>query len=125
MKRYLLALIFVIELLGVLFILNAIRADNSLKEDFANSGYILKYEENEEKYYFADNTKYKKSYQDQVVFKNTDGEQITLNKDNFIHYDNGAISSFTKGVLVDINTIDSDPITYYNFSANKVLRKFK
>ena len=123
MKNYVIFLVIILVLVSSVFLANAVNVESGVKKNFASSGYILKSAENPEKFYFSDNETYKNSYDDQIVFKNTDGKKVALKKENFIHYANGSISSFVKGVLVDLNNIDSDPITYYNFSANKVLKK--
>ena len=123
MKNYFLLLAIIVFILADIFISNAIIANRNINKAFETSGYILKYAQDTEKYYFDQEAKYKNTYNDQVTFKNTDGQKIAVDKTNFIHYDDGSISSFTKGVLLDLDMIDTDPITYYNVSANKVLKK--
>ena len=123
MRKYVLFILLIIEVLVILFMVSARRVDSNIKKNFENSGYVLKYEDASEKYFFEENASYKELYNNQITFKNTDGDKIILDKDNFAHYSNGSISSFSKGVLVDLNEIDQDPITYYNLSANKTLKK--
>lgn len=123
MKNYFLLLAIIVFIIADVFVSNAIIANQNINKTFEGSGYILKYTNKDEKYYFSEEATYKKSYNDQIVFKNTEGEKIVVDKNNFIHYNDGSISSFTKGVLLDLDMIDTDPITYYNVSANKLLKK--
>lgn len=123
MKNYFLLLAIIVFIIADIFVSNAIIANQNINKTFEGSGYILKYSQDNQRYYFEQETKYKNTYNNQITFKNTDGEKIAVDKDNFIHYDDGSISSFVKGVLLDLETIDTDPITYYNVSANKVLKK--
>ena len=123
MKKYLLFLLFFVFLITYIFVLNTVIVTNNTNKIFADSGYILKSSNDSERYYFAEETTYKNSYNEQIVFEDVQGEKVVINKTNFIHYDDGSISSFTKGVLVDLDTIETEPITYYNISGNKVLKK--
>lgn len=123
MKKYILFLILILVVVGDLFIANAVMVSNSSNKKFANSGYILKYTGDAERYYFGDDATYKESYNNQVVFKDTEDDKVVVDKNNFIHYSDGSISSFTKGALINLDEIETEPITYYNFSANKVLKR--
>jgi len=123
MRKYILFLLMILVILGTTLVSNIIIVNNNINKTFNNSGYILKNSNESERYHFSEEATYKKSYNDQIVFNDTEGEKVVINKNNFIHYDDGSISSFTKGVLLDLNSIDTEPITYYNISANKVLKK--
>ena len=123
MKKYILFLLLILVVVADVFIVNAIMVTRDLNIDFANSGYILKYTDDAKRYYFGENTTYKKSYDEKVVFKDTEGDKVVIDKNNFIHYGDGSISSFTKGALINLDEVEKDPITYYNFSANKVLKR--
>lgn len=123
MKKYILFLLTILVVLGTTLITNMMLVNDNINKTFDNAGYILKNSDDSERYYFNQESTYKNSYNDQIVFNDTEGEKIVINKYNFIHYEDGSISSFTKGVLLDLDTIDTEPITYYNISGNKVLKK--
>lgn len=129
MKKYI-AIIVVIGLLltGVL-IYNTIIIEKENQKVFQDSGYILQSvsgvneTQNVERYYFNSQEKYKEKYEQKVIFKNTEDEEVVTNLDNFIHYSNGSVSAFSNGVLLNLDDIEQDPIRYYNISANRVLSK--
>jgi len=123
MKKYILFLLTILIVLGTTLVTNMLIIKENINKTFNASGYILRSEEDSERYHFSDESTYKKSYNDQIVFKDTEGQKKVVNRHNFIHYEDGSISSFTKGVLLDLDTIDTEPITYYNISANKTLKK--
>ena len=127
MKKYVIIILLIgVLLIGVL-LYNTIIIEQKNNKNFLDSGYILQTsdikEQNIERYYFNNNEKYKTKYEQKVIFNNTEGEEVTTRKDNFIHYSKGAISSFTNGVLLDLNNVDSDPIQYYNILASDILEK--
>lgn len=76
-----------------------------------------------ERYYFNANENYKKQYNQKVVFKDTSGESISVEEDNFLHYTNGSIGILTKGVILNLEKLNEDPIPYYTVTANRVLKK--
>ncbi len=127
MKKYIVIIVLIGVILGGVLIYNTIRIENENNKLFLDSGYVLQSKQETdqtvERYYFNSNETYKTKYEQKVVFDNTEGEEITANKNNFIHYSDGSISSFTNGVLLDLENIDADPITYYNIMANDVLEK--
>lgn len=123
MKKYILFLILILVVVSNFFIANTVMVNNNANKKFAKSGYVLKYTNDAERYYFGEEATYKESYNDQVVFKDVENDKVVVDKNNFIHYSDGSISSFKKGALINLDEIETDPITYYNFSANKVLKK--
>lgn len=127
MKKYIVIIILIGIILGGVLIYNTLRVENENNKLFADSGYVLQSmeetQQNVERYYFNSNETYKTKFDQKVVFNNTEGEEVTANKTNFIHYSDGSISAFTNGVLLDLNNIDADPITYYNIMANSILEK--
>lgn len=127
MKKYIIMIILIGIVLGSILIYNTIKVENENNKLFIESGYILQSmqanEQTVERYYFNADETYKTKFDTKVVFYNTEGEEVTTNKTNFIHYSDGSISAFTNGVLLDLNNIDADPITYYNIMANDILKK--
>lgn len=127
MKKYIISIILIgIILIGVL-LYNTVIKEQSNNKEFIDSGYVLQVsevkEENVERYYFNANETYRTRYEQKVIFDNADGEQVSTGMYNFIHYSSGSVSSFTNGVLLELNDIDNDPIQYYNIRASDVLEK--
>ena len=127
MKKYIVVIILIGVILGGVLLYNTMRVEKENNKAFLDSGYVLQSmeetQQNVERYYFNSNEIYKTKYDKKVIFNNTEGEEITANTTNFIHYSDGSISSFSNGVILDLNNIDADPITYYNIMANDVLEK--
>lgn len=129
MKKYVLAIIAIGVILCGVLTYNVIKIQNSNTQTFYDSGYILKstYDgsrtQNVERYYFNANQSYQTKYNEKVIFKDTNGEEITTDKYNFIHYTNGSVSALENGVILNLKNIDDEPITYYNILAGKVLKK--
>lgn len=96
-------------------------------KNFEEPGYILQSASGQtqkiDKYYFNANEEYKIKNNQKVIFKDTSGDEVYTTKDNFIHYNNGAISSLQKGVLINLANIEQDPITYYSIAANQIVKK--
>lgn len=91
--------------------------------NFLGPGYILS--GSSEKYYFNDNTDYEPTYDNKVKFKDTDGKNTVVTDNSFIHYNDGSIVALHDGVLMDLDTIDDDPIVYYNVNKNKEAKKMQ
>lgn len=127
MKKYIVIIILIGVILGGVLLYNTMKVENENNKTFLDSGYVLQSmdetQQNVERYYFNSNETYKTKYDKNVIFKNTEGEEVTTKKTNFIHYSDGSISAFSNGVILDLNNIDADPITYYNIMANDVLEK--
>lgn len=128
MKKYIGIIILIGLTLGGILLYNIIEIEKKSNLEFADSGYILQNSgtsNNIERFYFNANEDYKTKYEQKVVFNNTEGEEIVTNKENFVHYADGSISSFTNGVILDLKEIEKDPIQYYNIAANNALEKNK
>ena len=127
MKKYVLFMISIGLILGILLVYNIISFQKKNSNVFEESGYILQsasgQTQNVEKYYFNANETYKTKYDQKIVFDDTNGDQVTMAKANFVHYNNGGISSLQKGVIIDLQKVDANPIQYYSIGANKILKK--
>jgi len=121
MKKYIIFLISIGLLLSTILIFNTINVEEKKKVTFTESGYILN--GSTERYYFYEDEKYTTSYDNKIVFLNTEGEKVTIGNDNFIHYSSGNILALQDSVLLDLSKVDEDPIIYYNISANKEIKK--
>lgn len=129
MKKYVIFILIIGALLGSVLIYNIIKINKEATKEFEESGYVLQASGEETKaqsvqrYYFAADGSYQNKYNEKVIFKDTDGENVKVNLENFIHYTNGSISAFTNGVLLDLKEIDQNPINYYNIRAGMTLKK--
>ena len=127
MKKYIIFIVIIGVILGGFLVKNTIETEQNRYKDFYNSGYILKSfidtaEQNDlEKCYFKKDEKYKSNYAGEIEFKDKDGQNVVTSSDSFVHYDDGSISALKKGVILNINDINNEPILYYNINANKVL----
>lgn len=126
---YVFLIILIALLLGIFLVYNVFKIQQNNKKTFVDSGYILessgKNAESKvvERYYFSANQQYKEKYINKVEFQDTNGDKRKVNNQNFIHYTDGSISSLVNGTLIDLNTIEQEPIYYYNINKNNVLQK--
>ena len=127
MKKYIFFIVGIGIILAGLLIYNVYNVQKENTKVFEDPGYILQSASSQsqkvDKYYFNADEEYKIKNNQKVIFKDTSGDEVTTGKDNFIHYNNGSISSLKKGVLINLANIDQDPITYYSISANQVVNK--
>lgn len=121
MKKYIVFFIMIGVILCSVLTFSVINVEKSKQLEFSESGYILN--GSSDRYYFYEKEKYTTSYDNQIVFNDTEGAKVTLSNDNFIHYTSGNIISLQEGVLLDLSKIDDDPIVYYNVSSNQEIKK--
>ena len=121
MKKYVLFFISIGVILGAILIFNVAHVEESKKETFSESGYILNGSTN--RYYFYQDETYTTSYNKQIVFYDTEGTKVTIDDSNFIHYTSGNIVALQESVLLDLSKINDNPIVYYDVAANKEIKK--
>lgn len=127
MKKYVFFIVSIGVILAGLLFYNVYNVQKENMKNFEEPGYILQSASGQtqkiDKYYFNANEEYKVKNNQKVIFKDTSGDEVYTTKDNFIHYNNGAISSLQKGVLINLANIEQDPITYYSIAANQIVKK--
>lgn len=127
MKKYIFFIVGIGIILAGLLVYNVYNVQKENTKVFEDPGYILQSASSQsqkiDKYYFNADEEYKIKNNQKVIFKDTSGDEVTTGKDNFIHYNNGSISSLKKGVLINLANIEQDPITYYSIAANQVVNK--
>lgn len=127
MKKYVFFIVSIGVILAGLLFYNVYNIQKENMKNFEEPGYILQSASGQtqkiDKYYFNANEEYKIKNNQKVIFKDTSGDEVYTTKDNFIHYNNGAISSLQKGVLINLANIEQDPITYYSIAANQIVKK--
>ena len=121
MKRYIMFFISIGLILGIILFYKVMSIDENRKVVFNESGYILNGET--DRYYFNQEEKYTTTYNDKIIFNDTEGAKVTVDNDNFIHYQSGNIEGLKDGVLLELGKIDDDLIVYYNIKANKEVKK--
>ena len=99
-------------------------------KEFISDGYILDPSEEEHltndvdrQYYFSAGAKYKEKFGSQILFKSSSGDKQTIDAQHFVHYNDGSLGAFTKGVLMDVSNISDSNYGYYSLTQNTVLVK--
>ena len=128
MKKYIIVMVLIALIIISVLGFNIMQIERKNTKVFSESGYILQSKtgakvQEVERYYFNANENYKKQYNQKVVFKDTSGENISVEEDNFLHYTNGSIGTLTKSVILNLEKLNEDPIPYYTVTANRVLKK--
>lgn len=113
-----------IVMTGVAFYYGYTVSQNA-KIEFVNDGFVLAQANTKEREsrYFKKGDKFTKSYPNKISFTDKDGNQVGIDNDNYIHYMNNDVMSFSKGVFFDSDQMNNQNMIYYNFPANKVLSK--
>ena len=100
------------------------------KKEFYQDGYILVPSTEErvttnvnEQYYFSEGTKYQNKLGEKIVFKDTSNKEVSVNATQFVHYLDGALGSFSKGVVLDLADIGQEQIKYYGVSEKTIITK--
>lgn len=104
-------------------------AYTNAQKEFAEDGYILGTVESDSQesvdngYYFSAGDKYKKKYPAKIMFTDNTGDKVTTSQTNFVHFMSDNLSSFVKGVFIDMDDLDAQSLKYYNISAESVVEK--
>ena len=119
--------------LGTLSVMNYMRG----RKEFIADGYILEAsknaasaEETEEEvtaindqHYFSQGSPYREKFGTKVLFKDTSDKEIAVDLEEFVHYMDGSLGSFTKGVIMNIDDLAQEQFSYYSLTKNTVLVK--
>lgn len=76
--------------------------------------------------YFAEKTTYKNGYSDNIEFKNSSGDEVSVGTESFVHYSDGSIGVLKKVALLDLTKLKDDKdhvVAYYNLMPSAVLRR--
>lgn len=117
-----------ILLIGVFIFFSVFLAGNINEEKetrFSSDGYIVEKsnEESINKIRFGSDTAYKKNTETTYMFNDIANNEIIVEEDNFIYYDNNSISSFKRGVVVNLADIGTDSINHYGLLPFTILEK--
>ena len=107
-------------------LLFGIKVYNYSYSTFREDGYILGIAEGKDanKYYFLKENKYKvNEAKNEVVFMNTEDEEITIPNDTFVHYTDGSLATFKKAVVLNLPNVKNSTLQYYNVYEGSVFTK--
>ena len=107
----------IILTIGVIFL------TRKSSKEFYSAGYIISSSATKsDKLYFNDNTVYKENVFDEYVFKNSDNKEVSVDKNNFIHYLDNSLSFMKNGVILDLDNINTSLIPYYNITDASIIQ---
>ena len=106
--------------LGLVFAVYQIALKND--NEFYADGYVsVTNVDLSNKVYFTAGTVYKKGYNNEIVFKNSENERAEVSKYSFVYYKNKSIGYLNDGVLMALDELDTDYIPYYNIKNNYII----
>lgn len=122
MKKSIAITIVVLSLI-ILTVIYGFNVDKNKYNTFQKTGYIITTDNDNytTKYYFDENTKYKKNYSNKITFDDVNKSKVDVEEENFIHYTDNSIGTLKKSVILNIDEIDSVIIPYYNMQTNTIL----
>ena len=80
------------------------------ESNFVLDGYVIS---SSKKIFFSENASYKDSLDSKVSFKTLEKENVKVNNNSFIHYDDKSVGVFTDSVLLDLDNVSESLINYY------------
>ncbi len=99
-------------------------------KQFSTDGYVLVPSRDtevttnvNEQYYFSAGTNYRKKYGQKIEFKDTSNKEVSMGTEEFVHYNDGSLGAFTKGVVMDLVEIGDNQVTYYGVSDKTTILK--
>lgn len=115
-------------LMGVAFLTSAFLLTNGRKARFNADGYCLEVmaDENDTKVnqlLFATNSKYAESFPASYSYKDVAGKNVKVEKNSFIHYSDGSVSSFVNGVIVNMQEVAKGYMEFYSLEPGMVMTR--
>ena len=99
-------------------------------KQFSQDGYVLVPSRDtevttnvNEQYYFSAGTNYRKKYGQTIKFKDTSNNEVSMSTEEFVHYNDGSMGAFTKGVVMNLAEIGDNQVTYYGVSDKTTILK--
>ena len=128
-KLLLIILCTVVVALGTVITLTMFSYKKSFKE-FGGSGYILVPSKNaalttdvNEMHYFSAGTSYREKFGDTILFKDTSNKDVKIDKEQFVHFTDGSLKSFTNGVVMSLTEVDEKQVSYFGVSDKTTILK--
>ncbi|MCD8197714.1 MAG: hypothetical protein LUE24_11230 [Lachnospiraceae bacterium] len=115
-----------ILLAGVLVGASAMLKASSL-QTFSEEGYVLTVEQGEDElvenqqYWFSAGSTWTGSGVSEVSFRSTDGEQVVVDSDSFIHYGSSSLAALSDSVIADMDEYLDGVIGCYSLEAGNTL----
>ncbi len=99
-------------------------------KQFSQDGYVLVPSRDaetttnmNEQFYFSAGTNYRNKYGQTIKFKDTSDREVSMGTEEFVHYNDGSLGAFTKGVVMDLAEIGDNQVTYYGVSDKTTILK--
>ena len=99
-------------------------------KQFSQDGYVLVPSRDSEttknmneQFYFSAGTNYRNKYGQTIKFKDTSNNEVSMGTEEFVHYNDGSLGAFTKGVVMDLAEIGDNQVTYYGVSDKTTILK--
>jgi len=123
--------VIIVAVLAVAIGLGALSVSHNAKsmKKFVADGFILDapaevaVTEVNKQHYFSQGAKYQEKFDTKVLFKDANGEEVSLDINQFLHYADGSLGSFTKGVIMDLDDVGQEQFGYYSITPNTLLVK--
>ncbi len=107
----------------ILLIFGTIFLTRTSAQKFYSAGYIISSNASKtDKYYFNDNTVYKENVFEEYIFKDVNNKEVSTSKDNFIHYLDNSLSFMKKGVILDLDNLNTSLVPYYNITDKSLIK---
>jgi hypothetical protein len=81
---------------------------------FSSDGYIIT--SSSERQYFKSGTTYKENLEHKYTFKNESNDDVMVEFDSFIHYNDKSLGFMKNGVIMDLNSANMSIVPYYNIT---------
>ena len=115
--------------LVVITALTTVSYKKSFKE-FGRAGYILVPSDNaalttdvNEMHYFSEGTSYREKITGMISFKDTSNKDVKIDKEQFVHFTDGSLKSFTNGVVMSLTEVDEKQVSYFGVSNKTTIVK--
>lgn len=119
----------VVVSLGAVGALTAYTYKESLNT-FGGDGYILVPSKKEDlttdvdvKHYFSAGTTWREKLGEMISFKDSSNKKVNLDKEQFVHFTDGSLKSFTSGVVMNLSEVNREQVSYYGVSDKTTIIK--
>lgn len=98
------------------------------RKEFPMNGYMLEVQDTEEGVAavarnFGTGTKASKKFPDSWQYRDTNGEKFAASQKSFLHFEDGSLSSFSKGILTDVGELGKGVAEFYHIEELMVMAK--
>lgn len=98
------------------------------RKEFPMNGYMLEVQDTEEGVAavarnFGTGTKASKKFPDSWQYRDTEGEKFAAPQKSFLHFEDGSLSAFSKGILTDVGELGKGIAEFYHIEERMVMAK--